>query len=89
MNKIVRSALAALVIALPLAHTAPTVIGVIEAPAFAEEATPAESAPAAPEGDGAVSRVMWIVLVVWLGIGAYLFKIDRNIARLERKIDER
>lgn len=89
MNKILRSALVALVVALPLAYTTPTVISVIEAPVFAAEATSADSAPAAPEGDGAVSRVMWIVLVVWLGIGAYLFKIDRNIARLERKIDER
>lgn len=89
MNKILRSALAALVFASPLAYTTPTVIGVIGAPAFAAEARSAEPAPAAPEGDGAVSRVMWIVLVVWLGIGACLFKIDRNIARLERKIDER
>jgi CcmD family protein len=47
------------------------------------------AAPAITEKDDALSRVMWVVLVVWLGLGAYLFKIDRRIARLERKIDER
>ena len=33
-------------------------------------------------------RVMWLILIIWFGIGAYLFKIDRRIARLEKKLNE-
>ncbi len=49
--------------------------------AFASDAA-AETAPP-------LARVMWIVLVIWLALGVYLFKIDRDISRLEKKIDER
>ncbi len=32
--------------------------------------------------------VLAIILVIWIGISAYLFKIDRKLTRLEREIHE-
>jgi CcmD family protein len=39
--------------------------------------------------DYAVKRVMAVVLIIWFGISAYLFLIDRKIIRLEKRIDGR
>lgn len=44
---------------------------------------------ATEDPSASLTRVMWIVLAIWLALGTYLFKIDRDIARLEKKIDER
>lgn len=54
-------------------------------------AWPAASALASEtsESAGPANLVMWVVLLVWFAIGAFLFKIDRDLSRLEKKIDER
>jgi CcmD family protein len=89
MNKRLRPALSALTLAFLLGLTALTASGITSAMAYAAETVSEEAAPSDTAADSTSSRVMWVVLFVWLGIGAYLFKIDRSIARLERKIDER
>jgi len=33
-------------------------------------------------------KVMLVVLFVWLGLAAYLFRMDRKIVKLEKEIDE-
>jgi CcmD family protein len=33
-------------------------------------------------------NVMFIILIVWLGIGLYLFQIDRKISKLEKEISD-
>ncbi len=40
------------------------------------------------EDASALKRVMWTVLVIWAGIGVYLYMLDRKISRMERKRDE-
>lgn len=54
-------------------------------------AWPAASALASETSEpaGPANLVMWVVLLVWFAIGAFLFKIDRDLSRLEKKIDER
>lgn len=73
MNERLRTALAAILSALLLTP-----------PAGAALASDAVAETAAP-----LARVMWIVLAIWLALGAFLFKIDRDLSRLEKKIDER
>lgn len=36
---------------------------------------------------GKIYVVMAVVLIIWLGIVTYLFRTDRKIARLERRLD--
>ena len=38
-----------------------------------------------PDASTTLYRVMGVVLFIWLGIGALLFKLDRRVARLEKK----
>ena len=71
MNERLRTALAAILSALLLAP-----------PACAALASDAAAETAAPP-----ARVMWIVLAIWLALGAFLFKIDRDLPRLEKKND--
>lgn len=35
-----------------------------------------------------LQHVMWVILVIWAGLAAYLFSIDRKISMLRKKIDE-
>ena len=37
---------------------------------------------------GILIKVMFVTLIVWLGLGLYLFILDRRISKLEVKIDE-
>lgn len=43
-----------------------------------------EAGAAAPAGDGALYRVMWVILSAWAVIAALLFVIDRKVSWLER-----
>jgi len=38
-----------------------------------------------PAGGEVLTRVMWVVLAGWAGIGVYIFFIDRKVSRLEKK----
>jgi CcmD family protein len=40
-------------------------------------------------GDGVLYRVMAIVLVIWMGLALYLFRMDRKIVKLEKDLNER
>ncbi|MDR3237181.1 MAG: CcmD family protein [Spirochaetia bacterium] len=56
-------------------------------PLFAD--TPLETAQNEESADnGALWNVLLIVLVVWLGLAAYLFRIDRKISKIERELHE-
>jgi CcmD family protein len=52
-----------------------------------------QDTPRSPGDTGAqrrtLHRVTAVILVIWIGIGLYLYRIDRRVARLEKKIDER
>ena len=39
--------------------------------------------------DGVLYRVMAIVLVIWMGLALYLFRMDRKIVKLEKDLNER
>ena len=50
-------------------------------------------APAAVQNDAQPSSdrimtVMIVVLISWIGIALYLFRIDRKVSALEKKLDE-
>ncbi len=55
-------------------------------------AADARDQDAAPPQDNPVKitqyRVTGVILIIWLGLGAYLYLIDRRVTRLEKKIDE-
>lgn len=36
--------------------------------------------------DNELRNVMFIILIVWLGLGLYLFLIDRKISKLEKEL---
>lgn len=38
--------------------------------------------------DGSIHSVMAVILISWIGISLYLFRIDRRIAKLEKKLHE-
>ncbi len=38
--------------------------------------------------DDPVFKVMLVIMVVWAGIAAYLFSLDRKIRRVEKDLDE-
>ena len=37
---------------------------------------------------GVLYRVLLITLIIWFGIGAYLFYLNKKIVSLEKKLDE-
>ncbi len=45
----------------------------------------AQSSQTPAPGDAVLTRVMWVVLAGWIGIGIYLFIIDRRVSRLEKR----
>jgi|GEM_PF-212902 len=46
------------------------------------------SAETVSGSDGPVFKVMLVIMVVWVGIAAYLFSLDRKIRRVEKDLDE-
>lgn len=52
---------------------------------------PADAAPTGLDGvmgqDGKVYVVFAVVLVIWIGLAIFLFRTDRKIDRLERRLD--
>jgi len=40
-----------------------------------------------PQEDTKIFKVMIIIMVIWLGIGGYIFTIDKKVKKLENKID--
>jgi len=40
------------------------------------------------DDEGLLIKVMAIILVIWIGISAYLFKIDRRVKKLEEETNE-
>lgn len=59
-----------------------------EAAAQASSAQPAEGVERVMLADDKMPVVVAVVLVVWLGVLALLFRTDRRLARIERRLDE-
>jgi CcmD family protein len=41
-----------------------------------------------PHKDSKIFKVMIIIMIIWLGIGGYIFTIDRKVKKLENDINE-
>lgn len=61
--------------------------------AFAAENQEHYEAPAQPDQPADVSvvlyRVMAVVLIVWIGLAVFLFRLDRRVAAIEKEIGQR
>lgn len=53
-------------------------------PAFCQEPEMADTM----RSEGKIYVVVAILLVILIGLAAYLFSVDRKVARLEKKINE-
>jgi len=47
-----------------------------------------ENSVNASNREDVIVKVMLVVLFVWLGLAAYLFRMDRKIVKLEKEINE-
>lgn len=69
---------------------ADTTVAVLD-PSAAQATTeqPAEGIERVMLAEDKLPVVLAVVMVVWLGVALLLFRTDRRLARLERRLDER
>ena len=55
---------------------------------FATQFLHAQAVEQVAQTNNELLKVMFIILVVWFGIGLYLFLIDRKISKLQKELSE-